>query len=198
MDPSYLNEGIAGCPRCSARLAAKANFCSACGSPRSNGATPPPTNGSSAAPTAAVPPKPRLRRSAWVVLIAALAVFAVMLKIGMFGTLWRGLTSGMGMTSLDLSIEIRKGSGLAAHSGYIIITNLAEEPVILRTVSINHRKDAACLFGGDGAPLASSPLAQGENIMLGTVGSVFGGCGSIVVVTVSTDKGSEDYAIEWH
>jgi hypothetical protein len=137
-----------------------------------------------------------MKHRIWIIAAAAIVLIGILVKVGLVGAFWRGFLSGLGYPSIDLSVEITKDSaqGPRAHFGYVRITNLAEEPIILKRVLINHRKDEGCSFG-DGTN--SSPLAQGSGVTLGSGTSLLGGCGSIIVVTVETDKGGEDYTINW-
>jgi hypothetical protein len=99
---------------------------------------------------------------------------------------------------LNLSVEITKGpdQGPAAKFGYISITNLGET-LNLKSVSVNHRKDAACAFGEGGTPISRPTLEQGHSTDLSSLGLLLGACGSILVVSIVTDKGSADYDIQW-
>jgi hypothetical protein len=201
LDESY-------CSDCGALLDKGARFCSACGirlsgpgnaeklsAPLADREASTGVNGSNGKPPAST----RLTRLVWII---ALGLVLVMLRLVMFDddplrSFFSNLTFG---SPPNLSIEVTKSpaQGPAAKFGYIAITNLGSETVTLKNVSVNHRKDAACSFGADATPFGVSPALQpGHNIMLGTVGLLLGACGSVLVISTTTDKGTADYTIEW-
>jgi hypothetical protein len=93
-------------------------------------------------------------------------------------------------SDVDLSVEVSPVRG--QRYGFVSITNLSTDPVQIREVRINRRTDDQC------SDRSGHKLATGERALIGTGPSVAGLCGgSIVRVTVITDKGDADYTIDW-
>jgi hypothetical protein len=94
------------------------------------------------------------------------------------------------LSDVDLSVEVSPVRG--QRYGFVSITNLSRDPVQIREVRINRRTDDQC------SDRSGRKLATGEQALVGTGPSVAGLCGgSIVRVTVITDKGDADYTINW-
>jgi hypothetical protein len=99
-------------------------------------------------------------------------------------------TFGILSADIDLSVEVSPIRG--QRYGFVSITNLSRDPVQIREVRINRRTDDQC------SDKSGHKLATGEQALVGTGPSVAGLCGgSIVRVTVTTDKGDADYTINW-
>lgn len=125
-------------------------------------------------------------------------------------SLWRRIF-GSKASPLNLAIEVnRRESGGSAKYGFVVITNLSDHTVTLTEVRVNRRSDAECSLDpakreGISAVAAiidptmgSSPVLQtGRSITVGTSAMVTGRCGSILIVSVDTDKGSAEYEINW-
>ena len=185
------------CVGCGAPLTNDANFCSSCGVSRSNSPNPHIAANQTQRQLGMKGVSYPSRRTIAVVAVGLLLIAAYWL--GLIDAFVQGLKDGLGLTP-NLSIEITKGrdQGPAAKFGYIRITNLGDHALTIKNVAINHRKDAACSFGAEAAILGGKTLLEpGDNIIFGTAGSLLGLCGSILIVSVSTDKGSADYNIDW-
>jgi len=178
----------ANCLRCATPLASDAKFCGSCGSARGAG------NQATAAPGSR-----SRRKSALISIIAVAALFIALDKLDVLNGFLQGFKEGLGLSSPRLSVEIMTTQGYnpSTHFGFVRITNLADEPVKLLSVSINHSKDTGCSFGPKASPLeADSILKQGGNVMLGTAATIIGACGAIVSVSIETDKGSGEFKID--
>lgn len=176
------------CNKCGSSLSVDAKFCSRCGTAIEAGERP--TN-------AASNPNSRNRWFALLGIIVVGGVVAAIEEPDVFGSFSRGFASGLGLSQLKLSVELTVPPGFnrIPHQGSVKITNLAEEPVKLISVSINHRKDVECSFGPNASPIRKPLLNQGENVTLGTGSTLMGECGAIVSVLIETDKGSNEFAI---
>lgn len=215
------------CTACGVALPTAAKFCASCGSPRpqpeSDGnAQPNPGQGSfSAGLMAGLAGRPVADRSTtsqpgasestqlkggtkrstgsrWAGVWVVAAVAAVgMFSLGMLDEPLRRLLSNL-PGKLNLAVEITKTPDLGADTrfGYVTVTNLGEA-LTLKSVSVNHRKDGACFYGEGGTPIDESRLEQGHSTRMGTLGLLIGACGSILVVSVVTDRGAADYDIRW-
>lgn len=120
-----------------------------------------------------------LRPILGLVLLGALAYLALpaLPTLGLFGS------------DLDLSIEVPSAPG--QRWGFVSITNLGK-PIEVKEVRINRRTDDACVDKD------RRKVATGERVLVGTGASISGLCGgSIVRVTVITDRGEGDYMINW-
>lgn len=125
-------------------------------------------------------------------------------------SLWRRIF-GAKAPPLNLAIEIKRGEReLFAKYGFVVVTNLSDQTVTLTEVRVNRRSDAECSLDpakreGISAVAAiidpmmgGSPVLQtGRSITVGTSAMVTGRCGSILIVSVDTDKGSAEYEINW-
>lgn len=125
-------------------------------------------------------------------------------------SLWRRIF-GAKAAPLNLAIEInRRESGALAKYGFVVVTNLSDQTVTLTEVRVNRRSDAECSLDPakregisalaaiiDPAMGNSPVLPTGRSITVGTSAMVTGGCGSILMVSVDTDKGSAEYEINW-
>jgi hypothetical protein len=99
---------------------------------------------------------------------------------------------------VDLAVEVKPlRNEPNSKYGNITITNLSKETVTIKHVSINRSSEAACSFDAKEASYQSPVLVSGLAITVATVAAQAGLCGSIFIVTVSTDKGSRDYDINW-
>jgi hypothetical protein len=104
---------------------------------------------------------------------------------------------GLMSSSLELAIEVRPlPTTPNSKFGHITITNLSKEAVTIRRVSINRSTEASCSF--DPKDAGYEPvLIPGRGITVATPASLVGLCGSILLVTIDADEGSEDYNINW-
>ena len=175
----------AKCSQCGSPIAVDAQFCSQCGTARASGDRRPTSSASNTN-----------SRNRWFALLGIIVVGGAVAAIdepGVFG----GLLSGLSLSQPKLSVELTVPPGFnrIPHQGSVKITNLAEEPVKLISVAINHRKDVECSFGPNASPIRKPLLNQGENVTLGTGSTLMGECGAIVSVLIETDKGSNEYAI---
>jgi len=101
-------------------------------------------------------------------------------------------------SSVDLAVEVKPlRNEPNSKYGNITITNLSTETVTIKHVSINRSSEAACSFDAKEASYQSPVLAPGLAITVATVAAQAGLCGSIFIVTISTDKGSRDYKFDW-
>jgi hypothetical protein len=101
-------------------------------------------------------------------------------------------------SSVDLAVEVKPlRNEPNSKYGNITITNLSTETVTIKHVSINRSSEAACSFDPKEASYQSPVLAPGLAITVATVAAQAGLCGSIFIVTISTDKGSRDYKFDW-
>ena len=101
-------------------------------------------------------------------------------------------------SSVDLAVEVKPlRNEPNSKYGNIKITNLSKEKVTIKHVSINRSSEASCSFDPKEASYQTPVLAAGISITVATVAAQAGLCGSILIVTVDTDKGSRDYEINW-
>lgn len=212
--PDLIIQSDSHCQYCGASLPAEANFCSACGTSRQKPTelqneeavqASSPAKAFSSGFRAGLTGSPLRPKRAnpypyggliWVVV---LALSLVMFKLGMFDDLLQWISSKLSWSSIEMRVEITESPYASnAKFGYIKITNLSDQTITIRKVSVNHRKEAGCSFGSEAAGLNNSVvLEQGHDITFGTMGLLLGVCGTIFIVTVETDKGSEEFNINW-
>jgi hypothetical protein len=111
---------------------------------------------------------------------------------------FNALMDSLEPSSVDLAVEVKPlRNEPNSKYGNITITNLSNETVTIKHVSINRSSQAACSFDPKEASYQTPVLPPGLAITVATVAAQAGLCGSIFIVTVSTDKGSRDYDINW-
>lgn len=116
------------------------------------------------------------------------------------------IASKTGFVSLDdlvsppfeLAVEVKplRGEPYSKY-GRITITNLSKDTVTIRHVSINRSTQPACSFDPKDAGYETPVFQRGQGMTVATVASEAGFCGSILIVTVDTDKGLAEYKIDW-
>ena len=111
---------------------------------------------------------------------------------------FNALVANLVPSSIELAVEVMPlRNEPNSKYGNITITNLSTETVTIKHVSINRSSEAACSFDAKEASYQSPVLAPGLAITVATVAAQAGLCGSIFIVTISTDKGSRDYKFDW-
>ncbi|WP_424628845.1 hypothetical protein [Bradyrhizobium sp. SYSU BS000235] len=135
----------------------------------------------------------------WIGLIAFL-VFCLLLTQGKLDKPLRWLLTRMNLSGPELAVEVNKlAMQQGSRFGFITVTNLSQDAITLKHVTINRNQSAGCSFDPKQAvQLGSSNILEpGSHAMIGTGAMIGGFCGSFMLVEIDTDRGSAEYSIKW-